>query len=185
MIDNLITIKTEWRAVVSIPSTKTKLYYERVEGEGEVGVYQIALNKDIAEIGESIIHPLIGYTGKSKSIHSRTYSIRGGGHNVCKYLRQNNIASNDVFVRLLLVEPGNEAELESRIQAETEKLYGSRFGWKEASAGKDGDEYEIIELFNTLTIIQQYDILKQLKVIHEKAVIEDYWKQAGEQYDRS
>jgi hypothetical protein len=185
MIDNLITIKTDWRPVVSIPSTKTRLYNERVEGEGEVGIYQIALNKDIVEIGDSIIHPLIGYTGKSKSIHSRTYSIRGGGHNVCKYIRQNNIAPNDVFVRLLLVEPGNETELENKIHSETEKLCGYRFGWKEASAGKDGDEYEIIELYSTLTIVQQYDILKQLKVVHEKAVIEDYWKQAGEQYDRS
>jgi hypothetical protein len=162
-----ITI-TPWIPVSKIPSTGFGDYEKLVEQYGEVGVYQVAETKDVEAIGKDLVHEDIGYTGKSTSVLSRTYSIRApsGDHGASRYIRQNNLdRETDVMIRYIYCTQEQYTALENDIHKETSDRYGYRFKWTDASAGNTGNASMAIDLANKLTSEQILDMIVELKKI--------------------
>lgn len=157
---------TPWIPVDKIPSNGHKDYDSMNEKFGTVGVYQLALSEDIDDIGEDLVHPKIGYTGKSKSILSRTYEIRqpSGNHGVGRYIRQQGLdKSTGVKIRYIYTSEEEYSDLERQIHKDTKDTYGYRFAWTTASAGNDGTYSQVVDLANKLTVDEIFDIIPLLK----------------------
>jgi len=172
-----------WIPVDKIPSNGHKDYDAMNDKFGTVGVYQVALTEDIDDIKDSLVHPKIGYTGKSKSILSRTYDIRqpAGTHGAGRYLRQNNInKSTEAKIRYIYASEEDYSDLEKLIHDETKNQYGYRFHWTTASAGNDGTYSQIVDLANKLTVDEIFDIIPLLKQLAMTKNQEEFMEKLSE-----
>lgn len=157
---------TDWISVSKIPSTNSSEQDRLNDLYGRCGVYQVALTEDIESIGQALVHPKIGYTGKSKDILTRTYDIRqpAGSHGAGRYIRQKGYCKEkEVKVRYIYTSQEDFSKLEKKIHDSTFEKYGYRFAWTEASAGNDGVYSQILDLSNKLTIEEIFDIIPTLK----------------------
>lgn len=164
--DYEIKATTPWIPINNIPSNGHKDFDIMNEKFGTVGVYQVALAEDIDEIGDNLVHPKIGYTGKSKSILSRTYDIRQpqGTHGAGRYIRQNNIdKTTGAKIRYIYTSEEDYSDLEKAIHKDSQDMFGYRFEWTTASAGNDGTYSQVIDLCNKLTVDEIFDIIPLLK----------------------
>lgn len=161
-----ISAVSPWIAIDHIPSNGHKNYDAMNDKFGTVGIYQVALTSDIEEIGDELVHPKIGYTGKSKAILSRTYDIRqpSGSHGAGRYIRQQGLnKETDVKIRYVYCSEDDYTGLERSIQEETQSVHGYRFAWTTASAGNDGTYSQMVELAKKLTVDEIFDIIPMLK----------------------
>jgi len=156
--------KTPWIAVADVP-TKPEEVEKLAEMFGTSGVYQVALTKDIEEIGDDIVHEKIGYIGKSTNVVGRTYVIRmpSGDHGASRYIRQNDLdRKTDVKLRYLYTE--DQSTLERGLHNMTKEKFGYDFKWREASGGTDGVYSQVLDLTEKyLTADQILDIIPELK----------------------
>lgn len=163
-----VTHISDWIPVADIPTQSNEKYNFLNEQYGTVGIYQVAMSKNIGDIQEDLIHSKIGYTGKSTNLLNRTYSIRqpSGDHGANRYIRQNNLdKSQDVVIRYIYCSLDDYTNLECKIHKKTEELYGYRFEWISASAGNDGNKSTIIDLAEKLTSEEIINIISELKNI--------------------
>lgn len=145
MLDmNKIIAISEWRKVSELPSTPAR-QTALDEEFSKFGVYQVAEEADLELIGDNIVSPHIGYTGKSSNIHDRTYAIRrtansrtATSHGAGVFIRK-NLDIDNCYVRCLYTDENSYAALEQEIQQETLKQFGYTFKWREASGGADGN----------------------------------------------
>lgn len=152
----------DWMPVMEIPTCKSKKYDEL--GGEMCGVYQFAIDKDIKEIGDAIIHEKIGYNGRSDNILGRTYGMRTkkGKHGARHYCDQNDVDRNTVYVRYLLTESTEDAQaLEKYIHKQTEETvsHGYKYAWIEASGGLDGATTYILSLISELSSIDIQNVV--------------------------
>jgi hypothetical protein len=165
MINSLIVDTIDWKPLPSFESRNSKKVAVNKAKFGTCGVYLVT-TKD--KITDDIINADIGYVGKSSNIFNRVYDIRGGDHGARKYINSKNINPEDVYVKILFTEESGESYLEKLIHEENQKLYGSRFAWKEASAGTDGI---LIRIFSDIEKIDNEEELKQIAdFVEEKAI---------------
>lgn len=153
-----ITDISDWRPVSQIPSNGS---IER-DNENSSGIYQFAHASDIKDIGDSLVHPNIGYTGKGKNVYDRTYTVRQpkGSHGVNRYIKQNNLCKeSEVFVRYIFCDIAETKKLEDWIHTSTVKQYGYTFKWREASEGNDGKYSRAQDALEELTSIELIDII--------------------------
>ena len=151
--------KSDWINLTDIKGAKSRSSTHYTNQYGKVAVYQVALVSDIEEIGDKLIHEKIGYTGKSTNIFARLLGLKGSKHNASPFIR-NTFENKDLVIRILFVdEIDNLDHVESYIHKSTEKLYGYRFAWKEASGGIDGIAMRIQDLIDR---IENLDTLKEL-----------------------
>jgi hypothetical protein len=149
---------SDWRPVSQIPSNGST---ER-DNDNSSGVYQIAHVSDIKEIGDTLVHQNIGYTGKGKNVYDRTYTVRQpkGSHGVNRYIKQNNLCKeSEVFVRYIFCDVSDIKKLEDWIHNNTTKAYGYTFKWREASEGNDGKYSRAQDALEELTSIELLDII--------------------------
>lgn len=162
-----IVLVGEWKRVSEIPYKYSPEVDDMNEDIGVSGVYQVAHIDEIDNIGDSIVHSEILYTGKSKNIHVRTYGIRqpNGSHGASRYMREHKLDRSEYCVRILYtnVDP---KDLEAKIHKESEKKYGNRFKWKEASAGNDGNLSKVYDLLNRLSVDDLLSVKVSLKDIY-------------------
>lgn len=131
---------SEWIPVSQIPTVDSKGERELIEEHGSAGCYQFARVEDLKEIGSELIHPKIGYIGKSTRLTSRTYDVRApsGSHGVRRYMNQNDWSNDDVFVRYIHCDVTDVTKLENILHEKTVELTGKTFAWRDASQGGDG-----------------------------------------------
>lgn len=144
-----IRIMSDWYNLASTPSTNTAGYNALVKKyEGTAGVYQVAKTEDIETIGKNIISEKIGYTGKSGDVFDRTGSIRSpkGTHGANRVIREKGWdKEKDIRIRYLFCADEDVTDLENYIHAESEKQFGGRFQWEQASAGTAGVLHEWLD----------------------------------------
>ncbi len=156
---SLITGKIEWMPIADVRQAKSKTSLQYTNEHGRDAIYQIALKEDIKDIGNSLINPKIGYTGKSQNIFGRLYALKMHKHSASPYIRANFELKN-ITVRVLFVENADALDrVEGHIHKETEKEYGYRFAWKEASGGIDGLTMRIQDMLDR---VDSLDALKEL-----------------------
>ena len=164
---------TDWMPVSEIPTDRQVKYRIMTETYGGFGVYQVALTKDIITIGKELVHSEIGYTGSSKNILGRTYNIRApkGNHGASRYIRQEGLdRENDVCVRYVYTSEAKFIDLENTIFNLTNKKYGYRFKWTDASAGTSGKYSQMMDYAASLNSSELLDALGELKeMIIQKA----------------
>jgi hypothetical protein len=176
MIDQIefqITHITDWMPVSEIPTDRQAKYKIMNEAHGTIGVYQVALTKDTQDIGKNLVHPEIGYTGSSKNILNRTYNIRApkGSHGASRYIRQAGLdREQDVCVRYIYTSESKVIDLENTIFDLTNRQYGYRFKWTDASAGTTGKYSQMMDYASCLNSSELLDALGELKeLIIQKA----------------
>lgn len=149
----------KWEKLTEVPTSNSAHYVVHK------GIYQVAHEADLEDIGDSIVHAKIGYTGKSTNSMGRTYAIKTecGKHGCNRYLKQNNIDKESIYVRYTNCEESNISQLEIDVHRETEKLYGYRYAWKEASAGSDGQVSYIESLCENLSLDEWTELLPKLQ----------------------
>jgi hypothetical protein len=164
---------SDWMPVSQIPTARSAKYNIQNNTYGTVGIYQVALMKDIKEIGDELIHSKIGYTGKSTSILDRTYTIRApkGSHGASRYIRQEGLdRETDVCIRYIYCNESSFTALENKIFEETLKKFGHRFLWSDASAGTSGKYSQMLDYASCLTSDELLDALSEIKeLIIQKA----------------
>jgi len=160
-------IISEWKPLSKFPSSSS-VQEELDTANSPFAVYQFAEKTDIDEIGQEFIHPKIGYTGYSKKAHSRIYKARQcanpssttSGHGAGSYIRKNK-KLEDIFVRIVFCPDDKSARsLEKYIHDETTVLYGSKYCWVQASAGKDGNFDRVTDMLSAMTVAELKDIMK-------------------------
>jgi hypothetical protein len=169
-VEQYIKEIVDWQPLTKVYGRQSSRLLEFVEKHGSHGVYQIALKEDCPE---PIIHSDIGYVGKSTNIMQRVYDIKTNRHGCRTYLNSKNIPIEEVRVRFLMTEPGNETALENEIHRLNEDNYGYRFKWREASGGNDGSVLRVIE---SIDKIENLEDLKQI-AIHIDARAQDLFLQ--------
>lgn len=174
-----------WIPLKDFPSNGTRASVEMEDKYGRYGVYQIAEKKFIGEIANYLVHEKIGYTGRSTNMPGRVYQCKaaatGGAtarHGAGRYIRQNGLNVNDVFVRLIAtVEQGQENQLENKIHIQCIESFQQRYAWRSASAGDDGF---LSELEDRIANIDSIDTLTTMyNMMDERAkelLYEDYKK---------
>lgn len=176
-------ITSPWIPISKIPSSGSSEQDKLNDLYGRSGVYQVALSEDISDIGDSIVHSKIGYTGKSKDILTRTYDIRqpAGSHGAGRYIRQNGYnKETEVKIRYLYTSPEDYANLEKEIHDQSLSKYGYRFAWTDASAGNDGTYSQLLELSKKLTVDEIFDIIPVLKQLAIKKNAENFLERLNE-----
>lgn len=154
-----ITGKIDWLPVCELRGAKSKHSLQYTNQHGRDAIYQIAKAEDTKAIGESIVHNMIGYTGKSTNIFGRLYALKLNKHSASPYIRS-NLDIKDLMVRILFVNSTDSLDqVESYIHKESEKKFGYRFAWKEASGGVDGTVMRIQDLLDR---IESLDSLKEI-----------------------
>ena len=173
-----IAVVGEWIRVSEIPSKYGQDAEEMNEDIGKKGVYQVAAESELDNIGDFIVHPEVLYTGKSKDIHVRTYGIRqpGGGHGASRYMREHNLDRQKYYVRILYTN-ADPKDLEREIHDASEKKFGNRFKWKEASAGNDGNLSKVLDLLNKLSTEDLLTVKGNLKDAYLKRSEEEALQQ--------
>ena len=178
-----ITYVSKWIPVSEIPSNGNKVRDRLNEAYGKSGVYQVAERKDIADIGDNLVHAKIGYNGKSGDILSRTYDIRQpkGSHGAGRYIRQNDICKEtEAVIRYVYCPLDEISDLEKSIHDETFKLYGYRFAWVDASAGNAGAFSQFLELAKKLSKDELLDSIASIKQIAREKNEEEFEQQLSE-----
>lgn len=165
---------SEWKKVSELPANDP-LQEALNDKHSSSGVYQVAMQEDVPSIGDSIIHESICYTGQSARIHSRTYTIRQprGSHGASVYIRENNLDRDEVMIRYLYTDPSSSTDhtsLEKEIHDTSEKMYGKKFKWKEASAGNDGRFTRILDDCKRLTSSELLQLKNDLKDFYFNAI---------------
>jgi hypothetical protein len=164
---------SDWMPVTEIPTDRSAKYRILCETHGTNGVYQVALTKDTKEIGKDVIHPDICYTGASKTILNRTYSIRApkGDHGASRVIRQRGLdRETEVCIRYIYTSEAKVYDLENKIHEIALKNYGYRFKWKEASGGTSGKYSQMLDYASCLTSDELLDALSEIKeLIIQKA----------------
>lgn len=181
-----ITHISEWRKVSELPSTPSRQLALNEEFS-PAGVYQLATKSEIDTIGDELAHKDIAYIGKSANIHDRTYAIRltansktGGTmrHNAGRYIRQNkNINLEDVYVRYLYCDIGEETSIEQYLHQKMQELYGYRFKWKEASAGKDGDYSTATLLVGKLNNEERRNLIRYIQDLIKEDLYQEFMEE--------
>jgi len=175
---------SEWMQVSEIPSNRTPLANDIIESQigTDSGCYQVALTADIADIGASVIHKDIGYTGMSKTLFARTGNIRSenGKHGVNVYIREHGLCKEtEVSIRYLGPTSNMKGKtpfktLEKRIQDETKKQFGYKLGfkWEEASGGNAGNYLRTRDtIASTFTYEDTIKLLTEMKeMVKDKAL---------------
>jgi hypothetical protein len=174
---------SDWMPISEIPTDRNQKYHVMNEAHGTIGVYQVALTKDIKDIGNDLIHPEIGYTGSSRNILGRTYNIRApkGSHGASRYIRQAGLdRETDVCIRYIYTSESKVIDLENKIFELTLKTHGYRFKWTDASAGTSGKYSQMMDYASCLTSDELIDALTELKdMIIQKAREETEAKMKG------
>tara|TARA_B100000424_G_C22849304_1_gene452967 strand:+ start:358 stop:915 length:558 start_codon:yes stop_codon:yes gene_type:complete len=172
----------EWMPLSDLPSKGSKLMDEMNCEFGKTGVYQVAAESEIDNIGDSIVHPEVGYTGMSRNIHLRTYTMRrpNGDHTVSRYIRLNELDNKDYFVRMLYTDV-DPKDLEREIHDASEKEFGDRFKWKNTSDGNDGNLSKVLDLRKKLDsdeLIRAVIAFKEEYFERSKQEATEHWKEA-------
>lgn len=181
-MSDLIINTSEWYPISWIPSTNSsewKKFVKTYGVDGKIpGCYQVALSKDVADIGDAIVHKCIGYNGKAKDVIGRTGGIRApkGRHGARLYIDKNNLCrENDVVIRYLITaNEDTSTELENLLHKQHEEMFGYRFAWKDASGGIDGKYDKILAEAEYLTAKQGLDIIKDLKELFMNKAVSEY-----------
>lgn len=176
---------SDWTPVADIPSAYSQPWKQLNESYGTFGVYQVSLVENLEDIDKDVlIHSEICYTGYSKDIHTRTYQIRqpSGTHGASRYIRQNGLCRNEeVFIRYIYCSTDEDARnLESFIHAESNKKFGYRFKWVDASAGNDGTASMILDQTRKLSAEEIISIIAEMKDIARTNAIEEFNKKLSE-----
>jgi len=179
---DLIKSTSEWYPISWIPSTNSSTWKEFVKAHGVdgkiPGCYQVALSKDVVDIGDAIVHKCIGYNGKAKDVIGRTGGIRApkGRHGARLYIDKNNLCrENDVVIRYLITSNEDDStELENLLHKQHEEMFGYRFAWKDASGGIDGKYDKILAEAEYLTAKQGLAIIGDLKELFMAKAVEEY-----------
>ena len=161
----------EWMRLSDLPSKDAKLTSEMNDEFGKTGVYQVVAESEIDNIGDYIVHPEVAYTGMSKNIHDRAYTMKrpNGDHGVSRHIRLNELDNKDYFVRMLYTD-ADPKDLEREIHDASEKEFGYRFKWTGTSDGNDGNFSKAVDLARKL----DRDELAKLVSVHK----EEYFKRA-------
>jgi hypothetical protein len=175
---------SDWMQVADIPSNRSPGALELIESQigTESGCYQVALTADIEDIGSSIIHKDIGYTGMSIALFDRTGNIRSekGKHMVNVYIREHGLCKEtEVSIRYIGPTDAMKGDtsfktLEKRIQDETKKQFGYKLGfkWEEASGGNAGVYLRTRDtIASTFTYEDTIKLLTEMKgMVKDKAI---------------
>lgn len=180
--DSRIIKVSEWKKISELPANPP--IHDKLDEEfSQCGVYQVAMKTDIDKIGDEIIHELITYTGKSdKGIHLRTYGIRqpSGKHGASIYIRENKLNREDIVIRYLYTDSKSldHQALEKEVHDTSLKMFGKKFAWKQASAGKDGRFTRILDDCKHLTSSELLQLKSDIKDFYfdaiQKEAIEDW-----------
>lgn len=175
----IISNVTDWRSVEHIPSGGSIAEKQINDKYGLSGVYQFCHINDMEEIGDELIHPLIGYIGQSKDIVSRTYTVRApkGNHGVNRIIKQRDWDRGSVYVRWIFCEL--PVELERYLHAEMISKHGYSFAWREASDGNDGLYSRALDSLDGLTYDELCDIISQAKIKAREVKIEEIDRELG------
>tara|TARA_B100000927_G_C16474660_1_gene472894 strand:+ start:2450 stop:3034 length:585 start_codon:yes stop_codon:yes gene_type:complete len=180
---DLIVNQSEWIPIGKIPGRKSVAKGEFVReygnANGEIpGCYQIALTKDIDDIGDDYVHKMIGYNGMSKDVINRTGDVRApnGNHGAGRYITNKGLCRDtQVVVRYLITESEDKStELENKLHAEFEQSFGYRFGWKEASGGVDGKMDLLISTLDYLTSEQCIEAARLCSELGKTKAVEEF-----------
>jgi hypothetical protein len=108
----------------------------------------------------------------------RTYGIRqpGGGHGASRYMREHNLDRQKYYVRILYTN-ADPKDLEREIHDASEKKFGNRFKWKEASAGNDGNLSKVLDILNKLSTEDLLTVKGNLKDAYLKRSEEEALQQ--------
>ena len=171
--DKRIVKVSDWIMVSELPASDDR-QLELDKKNTSHGVYQVALSSDIEKIGDNLIHEDICYTGESASIHARTYAIRQpkGSHGASRSIREKKLNRDEVLVRICYTEDNTKDHktLETDIHTTTDKMYGKKFKWKEASAGNDGLRSRILDDLSRLPSDEILDMKGDFQDVYFKVV---------------
>lgn len=166
-----ITTQIDWMPVSELRGPKARTSTTITHKNGQIAIYQIALAKDIKDIGENLVSDAIGYTGKSSNIFARLYALKLNKHTASPFIRT-NYAIEDLRVRILFIDAIENLDVVERsIHDATEKAFGYRFAWKEASGGVDGLIMKIQDLIDR---VDSEDSLRELADYIEEKAMEMY-----------
>ena len=170
---------SEWRKVSELPSTPAR-QTALDEKYSKYGVYQVAEEADIDLIGDDLVSPHIGYTGKSGNIHDRTYHIRmtansktATSHGAGVFIRK-NLDIDNCYVRCLYTDENSFALLEQDIQQETMKQFGYTFKWREASGGTDGNYTNATVLAEKLSNEERKNLIFYLNELIKEDLLAEF-----------
>ena len=161
----------EWMRLSDLPSKDAKLTSEMNDEFGKTGVYQVVAESEVDNIGDYIVHPEVAYTGMSKNIHDRAYTMKrpNGDHGVSRHIRLNELDNRDYFVRMLYTDV-DPKDLEREIHDASEKEFGYRFKWTGTSDGNDGNLSKAQDILNKLCPDEVLAIKRSLKEVYLKSV---------------
>jgi hypothetical protein len=166
-----ITIKTDWMPVLDMKIPKSKSSRAITDKHGKIAVYQIAHVDDIKVIADNLVSDAIGYTGKSENIFGRMYALKMHKHTASPYIRT-AFDLNKLRVRILFIDASENLDVvEKSIHDATEKAFGYRFAWKQASGGIDGNMMKIQDLIDR---VDSEDSLRELADYIEEKAMEMY-----------
>jgi hypothetical protein len=149
---------TPWLSLEDVSSStsiKAGDYWGNIYKGDYVGVYQVSLEKP-----EDLIHPEIGYIGKSKIIPTRLYELsnntrseKANSHNCGRYLRDAGVTTDKVFFRVLFASINSYGDLETYLQNEMRDKYNytTGFKWTEATAGVHATYLKFKDIANRLS----------------------------------
>jgi hypothetical protein len=144
-VESLIKSRIDWMRLDTIfPGRMDDI----IEEHGTIGVYQVVKTENKTD---DLISKDIGYIGKSRSIFGRVWCLRANKHNACNYIKHNNIAYSDIWVRFLFTDLENRSKLERILHSQMKEKYGYTFQWREASAGTDGSMLRLYEMIDKLS----------------------------------
>jgi len=179
-----ITTKMDWFPTSDLRGAKTRSSLDITDKNGRKAIYQIALAKDVEDIGDNLYHEKIGYTGLSDNIFGRLYALKGGRHTASPYIKK-TFDIKDIRVRIYFIDSQESVDtLEKYIHNKCEKLFGYRFAWKAASGGFDGSVMRIQDLIDK--IVEKSDpktgteILKDISSYIDSCAVDLFistWKQ--------
>jgi hypothetical protein len=143
--DFLIKTRLDWQRLDTIfPSRMTDL----IEEHGMSGVYQVVRTEHKTD---DLVSPNIGYIGQSRSIFGRGWCLKANKHNACNYIKHNNIAYSDIWVRFLFTDLENRGRLERLLHDKMKETYGYTYQWREASGGTDGSMLRLYEMLDKIS----------------------------------
>jgi hypothetical protein len=143
--DKVIKTRIDWMRLDTIfPSRMTNV----IEEHGMSGVYQVVRTEHKTD---DLISPNIGYIGQSRSIFGRVWCLKNNKHNACNYIKHNNIAYSDIWVRFLFTDLENRGRLERLLHDKMKEAYGYTYQWREASGGTDGSMLRLYEMLDKIS----------------------------------
>jgi hypothetical protein len=155
---------TPWMTLDDIGSSTSKdmgKYWSNLYDGDYIGVYQVSLEQP-----EELIHPEIGYIGKSKILPTRMYelsnntrSLKSNHHNCGRYLRDQGITTDKIYFRCLFADEQSYGDLESYLQDQMTEKYGysTGFKWIQASAGTQSTFLKFKDIVNRLKPEELYE----------------------------